>query len=294
MDWLDTPTSHDPPPWDLSPVNNFTFDSDYDYYMNDLDEFLNPEPKAYVISADSDNHINLGDVLSSSVHSSSVCSPCFFPCVFTYQMVQDAESDSSTQMSRQNSNRSSSAQYTNLETVSFTTNLFNPDQILATTETDTIPSPSPSAPERSTISHIPSNRHQQRKHPTTISSPADSNEAHLQRSKKMKLAHNIIEKRYRMNMNSKFIALSNALPTNSSAATCNSNSTRGNAGSTGEQHPPNKSEVLANALTYIRQLEAQTTSLRKEVAVLKENLLPRSSTMTAPQRQKRRTMDGMS
>jgi hypothetical protein len=106
----------------------------------------------------------------------------------------------------------------------------------------------------------------------------------VQKSKRKKVAHNIIEKRYRTNLNSKFIVLSNALP-NSSKASRNSNSNkrwRSTAGtlSACEQHPPNKSEVLTNALTYILQLKTTNGSLRKELLALKENrLLPRSMGM---------------
>jgi hypothetical protein len=190
-----------------------------------------------------------------------------------------------------------------MEKVSLTPNLFDTDKILATIETEqptspiSIPSSSPSLKfnnlptsrlqqRKQHAAFSSSSRLQQRKQHAALSSSADENQnGEIKKSKKKKLAHNIIEKRYRMNMNSKFVALSNALPDSCSAKSSGKPSPRRNSS---EQHPPNKSEVLANALTYIHQLEARNASLKKEVEVLKENLLPRSSSMKMGTQQQQR------
>jgi hypothetical protein len=179
-----------------------------------------------------------------------------------------------------------------MEKVSLTPNLFDTDKILTTIEleqpTSPISIPSSSPPLK--FNNLPTSRLQQRKQHAALSSSADENQnGEIKKSKKKKLAHNIIEKRYRMNMSSKFIALSNALPDSCSAKSSSKPSPRRNSS---EQHLPNKSEVLTNALTYIHQLEARNASLKKEVEVLKENLLPRSSSMKmgGEQQQRRQYM----
>ncbi|KAJ5171656.1 hypothetical protein N7492_004249 [Penicillium capsulatum] len=76
-------------------------------------------------------------------------------------------------------------------------------------------------------------------------------------------AHNIIEKRYRTNMNAKFLALEHAI--------------------TPGPHQPvartgtgtlKKSEILSNALAYIEGIQQDNRALHKELALLKQNLLP--------------------
>jgi hypothetical protein len=101
--------------------------------------------------------------------------------------------------------------------------------------------------------------------------------------KRKKAAHNAIEKRYRTNMNAKFVALGNAIPKSCMSgpfpqlATTNKaprRSSLGRDGSSGIPQQQNKSEILTNALAYIQDLQEQNRLLQGELAVLKENLLP--------------------
>ncbi|KKA21792.1 HLH DNA binding domain protein [Rasamsonia emersonii CBS 393.64] len=97
--------------------------------------------------------------------------------------------------------------------------------------------------------------------------------------KRKKAAHNAIEKRYRTNMNAKFVALGNAIP--KSAAHLSQSTNKGLRKSTfGEQPPQNKSEILTGALAYIRELQEENRLLRNELNVLKENLLPGGSQLS--------------
>ncbi|KAJ5885408.1 hypothetical protein N7495_009918 [Penicillium taxi] len=77
-------------------------------------------------------------------------------------------------------------------------------------------------------------------------------------------AHNIIEKRYRTNMNAKFLALEKAI----SPAGVQKQSSRAGAGSL------KKSEILTNALAYIESVQQENSSLHKELALLKQNMIP--------------------
>lgn len=77
-------------------------------------------------------------------------------------------------------------------------------------------------------------------------------------------AHNIIEKRYRTNMNAKFLALEKAI---SPAGTVKQTS-RAGAGSL------KKSEILSNALAYIEHVQHENQAMHKELNLLKQNLLP--------------------
>lgn len=77
-------------------------------------------------------------------------------------------------------------------------------------------------------------------------------------------AHNIIEKRYRTNMNAKFLSLEKAI----SPAGVHKQTSRAGAGSL------KKSEILSNALTYIDNIQQENQNLHKELALLKQNLLP--------------------
>jgi len=77
-------------------------------------------------------------------------------------------------------------------------------------------------------------------------------------------AHNIIEKRYRSNMNAKFFALEESI----SPASIQKHSSKGGAGSL------KKSEILTNALAYIENMQQENQGLRKELSLLKQNVLP--------------------
>ncbi|GAD94034.1 HLH DNA binding domain protein, putative [Paecilomyces variotii No. 5] len=90
-----------------------------------------------------------------------------------------------------------------------------------------------------------------------------------------KAAHNAVEKRYRTNMNAKFMALGNAIPslhTNKPNASINSKGTKINI-KDGRQMK-NKSEVLTKALAYIQQLEEEKHIIRNDLCVLRDSVLP--------------------
>lgn len=77
-------------------------------------------------------------------------------------------------------------------------------------------------------------------------------------------AHNIIEKRYRTNMNTKFLALEKAI----TPAGVHKETSRAGAGSL------KKSEILSNALAYIESIQQENQSMHKELAMLKQNMVP--------------------
>ncbi|KAJ5118364.1 hypothetical protein N7448_010072 [Penicillium atrosanguineum] len=101
----------------------------------------------------------------------------------------------------------------------------------------------------------------------TRSLSQDSNRSSSQdpqmRNAAKRAAHNIIEKRYRTNMNAKFLALEKVI----SPAGVHKQS-RGGAGSL------KKSEILSNALAYIESVQQENAAVHKELALLKQNLLP--------------------
>lgn len=74
-------------------------------------------------------------------------------------------------------------------------------------------------------------------------------------------AHNIIEKRYRTNMNAKFVSLEQAI-SSSPMQKCSKG-----AGCL------KKSEILTNALSYIDEIQQENQSLHRELAVLKQNMV---------------------
>jgi hypothetical protein len=76
-------------------------------------------------------------------------------------------------------------------------------------------------------------------------------------------AHNVIEKRYRTNMNAKFVSLEQAISPS------------------GVQKPTKlgtgslkKSEILSNALAYIDSIQQENQALHQELALLKQNMVP--------------------
>ncbi|KAL2220007.1 hypothetical protein M432DRAFT_589346 [Thermoascus aurantiacus ATCC 26904] len=115
--------------------------------------------------------------------------------------------------------------------------------------------------------------------PSRISSD-DPNNKDVAASNRRKAAHNAVEKRYRSNLNAKFQALSNAIPSlrdrTNSSRTNSANANKGirtNLKDGGVQFQ-NKSEVLTRALAYIQQLQEEKFLLQNEINVLKDNLLP--------------------
>ena len=95
----------------------------------------------------------------------------------------------------------------------------------------------------------------------------DSNRSSSQdpqmRNAAKRAAHNVIEKRYRTNMNAKFLALEKAVSPAGVAK-----QSRAGAGSL------KKSEILSNALSYIESIQQDNATLHKELALLKQNLVP--------------------
>lgn len=79
-------------------------------------------------------------------------------------------------------------------------------------------------------------------------------------------AHNVIEKRYRTNMNAKFLALEQAISGGGVQKP-----TKGETGSL------KKSEILANAIAYMQQLQEENKALHKEMVFLKQNCIPRGA-----------------
>ncbi|PWY75406.1 hypothetical protein BO70DRAFT_363970 [Aspergillus heteromorphus CBS 117.55] len=75
-------------------------------------------------------------------------------------------------------------------------------------------------------------------------------------------AHNIIEKRYRTNMNAKFVALEKAMcggvqkPTKGGSASLK------------------KSEILTNAIAFMQELQEENKALQKELVMVKQSMVP--------------------
>ena len=107
-----------------------------------------------------------------------------------------------------------------------------------------------------------------------------SNEAPPVRNAAKRAAHNVIEKRYRTNMNAKFVALEKAIaagPVSVSASASTSASVPGagpDAGNakakSGSSASLKKSEILSNAIAYMHQMQEENRYLHREIAVLKQ------------------------
>ncbi|KAL1967195.1 hypothetical protein VTN77DRAFT_3486 [Rasamsonia byssochlamydoides] len=288
MDWLCSADAkaNDLPPWDPTPINTNGCDYAFGCTLHDLDEFLNREPEAFVISADGDDCIDFRHILSSSQSS-------------------DTEYDNWTSLCRQRSDLSEPAlnlEFEDAPLKSRKRTIFDsPQRSMTTDNVRSVPntdahrlSPSlsaststePTSPVSTTSAKSSQSKKTRRKTATTATAdddPSDLDAEDLLLKKKKKAAHKIIEKRYRMNMNAKFAALGNALPNvaqtaNSSSSTPSSPKIRQTSSRKGAsaQHQLNKSEVLSTALTYILQLKEENDSLRNEIIVLTENLLPRA------------------
>ncbi|KAF3384034.1 hypothetical protein DPV78_012931, partial [Talaromyces pinophilus] len=148
---------------------------------------------------------------------------------------------------------------------------------------------SPLTSPRSTVSFSRTSNHK----------PARSTLAHNINAaavmKQKRAAHNAIERRYRTNMNVKFRALGSAIPCSGGLTgtqlACNKRSRKhpshqpssrrdtasGLRRRQEEQQQQNKFEILTNALYYIRELQDENSRLKRELLVLKENLLPRGN-----------------
>ncbi|KAL4975999.1 hypothetical protein BDW66DRAFT_151346 [Aspergillus desertorum] len=102
---------------------------------------------------------------------------------------------------------------------------------------------------------------------TSSANNSDENNARGRNAAK-RAAHNIIEKRYRTNMNAKFVALEKAMSVKTSgvskAVSTNSNNSNGVKSSASLK----KSEILSNAIAYMQELQEVNERLRKEISAL--------------------------
>ncbi|PYH72742.1 uncharacterized protein BO88DRAFT_401836 [Aspergillus vadensis CBS 113365] len=123
--------------------------------------------------------------------------------------------------------------------------------------TSVSPPPAPSSPAANNTA---------RKTTRSLSSDSNASTGQAQtttgRNAAKRAAHNIIEKRYRTNMNAKFVALEKAMcggvqkPTKGGSASLK------------------KSEILTNAITFMQELQEENKSLQKELAMLKQSMVP--------------------
>lgn len=104
-----------------------------------------------------------------------------------------------------------------------------------------------------------------------------------------KKAHNLVEKRYRANLNSRFAALEQAVRSKTATTVVTAASTRNTTTSTSTSTSPTgttnlivkstsdtrtngpskKAAILKNALAYIEELRSENRTLRKELALLR-------------------------
>ncbi|KAL4863845.1 hypothetical protein BDV12DRAFT_189378 [Aspergillus spectabilis] len=80
-------------------------------------------------------------------------------------------------------------------------------------------------------------------------------------------AHNIIEKRYRTNMNAKFVALEKAMSVKPHGISKSSPATSA-VGKASSSASLKKSEILSNAISYMQELQEVNERLKKEIAGL--------------------------
>ena len=90
--------------------------------------------------------------------------------------------------------------------------------------------------------------------------------------KPTKTSHNMIEKRYRLKLNDKILALRNAVPALRTDQKSPEGETSNEPSKGGPSSKLNKGTVLAKATEYIKQLERDKRTLEEEVAALKEQL----------------------
>ncbi|KAA8650207.1 uncharacterized protein ATNIH1004_002888 [Aspergillus tanneri] len=118
----------------------------------------------------------------------------------------------------------------------------------------TSPQPAPSSP--------PTSNRKMARSLSGDSHASTSGSATSGRNAAKRAAHNIIEKRYRTNMNAKFVALEKAMSGGIQKQT------KGGSASL------KKSEILTNAIAYMHELQEENKILHKELAMLKQNLPP--------------------
>ncbi|KAJ9295984.1 transcriptional regulator family: Helix-loop-helix [Paecilomyces variotii] len=91
-----------------------------------------------------------------------------------------------------------------------------------------------------------------------------------------KIAHNAVEKRYRVKINAKFIALGKAIPSLRAGKPNASLRSKGIKVNLDDSTViQNKAEVLSKAVAYIHELEEQRSLLRREISSLRGHLFPR-------------------
>jgi hypothetical protein len=95
------------------------------------------------------------------------------------------------------------------------------------------------------------------------SAPVSAPQDPYGRNAAKRAAHNIIEKRYRTNMNAKFLALEKTI---SPAGVQKSSRAGADAGSL------KKSEILSNTLAYIECIQQENLAAQKDLAMLKQGL----------------------
>ncbi|KAI2786892.1 hypothetical protein POX_g09288 [Penicillium oxalicum] len=103
----------------------------------------------------------------------------------------------------------------------------------------------------------------------TAPEPAAASKDTQNRNAAKRAAHNIIEKRYRTNMNAKFLALEQAI---SPASVRKSSRAAAHVPAVGAGSLK-KSEILSNALIYIERIQQENLAAQKELALLKQGLV---------------------
>ncbi|SMR44298.1 unnamed protein product [Zymoseptoria tritici ST99CH_3D1] len=87
-----------------------------------------------------------------------------------------------------------------------------------------------------------------------------------------KTSHNVIEKRYRNNLNDKIVELRNSVPSLRAVKRAKNGGNKEELGGLTPAHKLNKATVMAKATEYIRHLEARNKAMSDEMAALKAQL----------------------
>ncbi|KAL4787108.1 hypothetical protein BJX76DRAFT_354518 [Aspergillus varians] len=103
--------------------------------------------------------------------------------------------------------------------------------------------------------------------PRTTNTAQRTDDTTRGRNAAKRAAHNIIEKRYRTNMNAKFVALEKAMSVKASGVSKPPTSTA-SANGVKSSASLKKSEILSNAIAYMQELQDANERLRKEVATI--------------------------
>lgn len=87
-----------------------------------------------------------------------------------------------------------------------------------------------------------------------------------------KTSHNVIEKRYRNNLNDKIVELRNSVPSLRAMGKVNGGEDSEDLGGLTPAHKLNKATVMAKATEYIKHLEKRNRTMALEMSTLKERL----------------------